>query len=182
MNPVFAHMLGRVHGFLTAARPQDSAAAMVLMKEMIQWPVSPIAQPVQGINDLCQRIGKQFNSVFEGTFEWDGGKSLYWGEDGGSRIKVLEMTSNTDIQIFCFYKNEDLRCLEVIDHAVTFIPTSPSQDPWTGECLFVDFESNKVISVPCNGVADTIDTILAMLVSTFNPNPAPGEPALVPWP
>ena len=200
MNPVFAHMLGRFHGFLTAERPPDSASAMALMKEMIQWPAPPIAQPVPvtldasafitDVNALCEEIRQQFNGIFEASFVWsmrsNGGYLFYVGS-GGNRVKVLEIQSDSnsthaDIEVLCYYQNENLQCSEVIDHAITFIPNSPTQDLWTGSCMFVDFENKKVIPVPVEGYPDTKDTILAMLVATFVYDAASNKAELTPWP
>ena len=199
MNPVFAHMLGRFHGFLTAGRPQDSAAAMALMKEMIQWPAPPITQPApvqlgaadfkMGVDVLCNGIRQQFNGFFEESFEWSGRSNseyLFYVGSGG-RVKVLEIKSHidsahADIKIMCYYQNETLQCSEVIDHAITFIPNSPTQDLWTGSCMFVDFENKKVIPVPVEGYPDTKDTILAMLVATFVYDAASNKAELTPWP
>ena len=199
MNPVFAHMLGRFHGFLTAERPRESVAAIALMEEMIKWPTPPIAQPApvmlgatdfnMGVDVLCDEIRQQFNGIFSESFVWSGRSNseylFYVGP--GDRVKVLEIQSHfdsahADIKVLCYYQNETLQCSEVIDHAITFIPNSPTQDLWDGKCMFVDFDSEKVISVSGTNYEDTKNTILAMLVSTFNPNPAPNEPALVPWP
>ena len=200
MNPVFAHMLGRFHGFLTAERPPDSASAIALMEEMIQWPATPIAQPAPvqldasafktGVDALCGEIQQQFIEIFDASFVWSvhsNGKYLFYVGSGGNRVKVLDIQSDSnsthaDIEVLCYYQNENLQCSEVIDHAITFIPNSPTQDLWTGSCMFVDFENKKVISLPGTKYEDTKNTILAMLVSTFVYDAASNKAELTPWP
>ena len=200
MNPVFAHMLGRVRGFLTAERPRESVAAIALMEEMIKWPAPPIAQPApvqlgatdfnMGVDVLCDEIRQQFNGIFSESFVWSGRSNseyLFYVGPGEGRVKVLEIQSHSgsahaDIKVLCYYQNETLQCSEVIDHAITFIPNSPTQDLWDGKCMFVDFDSEKVISVSANGYPDTKDTILAMLVSTFVYDAASRKAELTPWP
>ena len=203
-------MLGRFHGFLMGSAPNGSAAKKALFKERRNWPAPPepvvIAHPEpavlgavaptalefnMGVDILCNEIRQRFDEMFMATtFEWDvraESEYLYCVGADGKRMNVLEVKSgsaseNIDIKVLCYYQNKTLQCSEVIDHAITFVPNSQTQDLWTGKCMFVDFDSKRVISVSGTNYEDTKNTILAMLVSTFNPNPAPNEPALVPWP